>query len=136
MRMPAEGGIITLEPGTYEISEPLLFKAKSQVNIEGSGWGTIIKKRGDGDAIVFQGSCGNCRVHGLTVQGDKDAKTGSGIVYRGGEWSGINMVDYCVSTASPKAAFATRATQEAVLVQHDHQLLAHEQPRRPDLQRL
>ena len=33
-------------------------------------------------------------MHGLTVQGDKDAKTGSGIVYRGGEWSGINMVDY------------------------------------------
>jgi len=92
--MPADGGMITLEPGTYEITEPLVFKAKSQVNIEGSGWSTIIKKRGDGDAIVFAGSCWNCRVHSMTIQGDKDAKTGSGIVYREGEWSGINVVDY------------------------------------------
>ena len=93
--MPADGGMISLEPGTYEITQPLIFKAKSQVNIEGSGWSTIIKKRGDGDAIVFDGSCWNCRVHSLTIQGDKDAKTGSGIVYRGGEWSGICVVDYC-----------------------------------------
>lgn len=93
--MPAEGGIIYLEPGTYEISETLVFKAKSQVNIEGSGWSTVIKKKGDGDAIVFDGSCWNCRIHSLKLQGDKDAKTGSGIVYRNGEWSGINVVDYC-----------------------------------------
>jgi hypothetical protein len=92
--MPAEGGMITLEPGTYEITEPLVFKAKSQVNIEGSGWSTVIKKKGDGDAIVFTGSCWNCRVHSMTIQGDKDAKKGSGIVYREGEWSGINVVDY------------------------------------------
>ncbi len=93
--MPTDGGIITLEPGTYEISEPLVFKSKSQVNIEGSGWSTVIKRKGGGDAIVFDGSCWNCRVHSLTIQGDKDAKTGSGIVYRNGEWSGINVIDYC-----------------------------------------
>ena len=81
----AEGGLIALEPGDYEISETLLFKAKSNVNIVGSGWSTIIIRKGPGDAIVFEGSCWNCRVHGLKLQGDKTAKTGSGIVFRKGE---------------------------------------------------
>ena len=94
-QMPAEGGAIILEPGTYEITEPLVFDGKSNVNIEGSGWSTVIRRRGDGDAIVFQGSCWNGRVHSLTLQGDPEAKKGSGIVYRGGEWSGICVVDYC-----------------------------------------
>jgi hypothetical protein len=90
-----EGGAIILEPGTYEITEPLVFDTKSNVNIEGSGWSTVIRRRGEGDAIVFQGSCWNCRVHGLTISGDPVAKKGSGIAYRGGEWSGICVVDYC-----------------------------------------
>ena len=90
-----DGGLITLDPGEYEISEPLVFKAKSSVNIVGSGWSTIIKRKGAGDAIVFEGSCWNCRVYGLALQGNKDAKTGSGIVFRKGEWSGICVVDYC-----------------------------------------
>ena len=78
----AQGGLITLEPGDYQISETLLFKAKSNVNIVGSGWSTVIKRKGPGDAIVFDGSCWNCRVHALKLQGDKDARTGSGIVFR------------------------------------------------------
>jgi hypothetical protein len=90
-----DGGLITIEPGEYEVSEPLVFKAKSSVNIVGSGWSTIIKRKGFGDAIVFEGSCWNCRVYGLTLQGNKDAKTGSGIVFRKGEWSGICVVEYC-----------------------------------------
>ena len=100
--IPPDGGLITIEPGTYEISEPLLFKTKSNVNIEGSGWSTVIARKGDGDAIVFEGSCWNCRVHSLKVQGDKDAKKGSGIVFRKGEWSGINMIDYCMITGFPE----------------------------------
>lgn len=92
--MPAEGGIITLEPGTYEITEPLVFNSKSQANLIGSGWSTVIQKKGDGDAIVFQGSSWNCCVRNMTIQGDKDAKKGSGIVYREGQWCGINVVDY------------------------------------------
>lgn len=97
-----EGGLITIEPGTYEISEPLVIDGKSNVNIEGGGWSTVIKKTGDGDAIVFKGSCWNCRVHGLTIQGDTKAKAGSGIVYRGGEWSGICVIDYCHIDAFPE----------------------------------
>ena len=91
----ADGGLISIEPGEYELSEPLVFKARSIVNIVGSGWSTIIKRKGSGDAIVFEGSCWNCRVHGLTLQGNKDATNGSGIVFRKGEWSGICVVDYC-----------------------------------------
>lgn len=93
--VPAEGGIITLAPGTFEITESLVFKSKSQVKLQGSGWSTIIKKKGDGDAIVFQGSCWNCRVYGMTINGDPEAKKGSGIVYREGQWSGICVIDYC-----------------------------------------
>lgn len=98
----ADGGLITIEPGTYELSEPLLFKTKSNVNIEGGGWSTVIQRKGSGDGIVFEGSCWNCRVHGLTVQGDKDAKTGSGIVFRKGEWSGICVIDYCHINGFPE----------------------------------
>lgn len=100
--MGADGGLITLEPGEYELSEPLLFRSKSNVNIEGSGWNTVIKRKGDGDAIIFEGSCWSCRVHSLKVQGDKDAKKGSGIVFRKGEWSGINVVDYCHIDSFPE----------------------------------
>ena len=98
----ADGGLITIEPGEYEISEPLLFKSKSNVNIEGGGWSTVIKRKGSGDAIVFEGNCWSCRVHSLKVLGDQDAKTGSGIVYRKGEFSGINVVDYCHIDSFPE----------------------------------
>ncbi len=97
-----DGGLISIEPGIYEITEPLIFKSKSNVNIEGGGWSTVIKRKGSGDAIVFEGSCWSCRVHSLKVQGDPEAKTGSGIVFRKGEWSGINMVDYCMITGFPE----------------------------------
>lgn len=100
--MPWDGGLISIEPGTYEISEPVVFKAKSNVNIEGGGWSTVIKRKGDGDAIVFEGSCWSCRVHSIKVLGDKDAKTGSGIVFRKGEWSGINVIDYCHIDSFPE----------------------------------
>ncbi len=99
----ADGGLISIEPGEYEISEPLVFRAKSAVNLVGSGWSTIIKRKGSGDAIVFEGSCWNCRIHGLTLQGDKDAKTGSGIIFRKGEWSGICVVDYCHIDGFPES---------------------------------
>lgn len=98
-----EGGLITLEPGEYPIAEPLIFKTKSKVNLEGAGWSTVIQRKGAGDAIVFEGSCWSCRVHGLTVQGDKEAKTGSGIVFRAGEWSGICVVDYCHLDGFPES---------------------------------
>jgi hypothetical protein len=99
----SDGGLISIEPGEYELSEALVFRAKSSVNMEGSGWSTIIKRKGSGDTIVFEGSCWNCRVYGLTLQGNKDARTGSGIVFRKGEWSGICVVDYCHIDGFPES---------------------------------
>ncbi len=89
--MHAEGGMITLAPGKYEITETLVFRDKSQVNIEGSGWSTVIHRRGDGDAILFDGGS-YCRVHNLTVEGEATAKKGSGIIIRRG---GLNTIDLC-----------------------------------------
>lgn len=88
------GGQIVLLPGTYEIKEPIVIK-HSSVSIQGSGWSTIIKRIGEGDALVFAGSLWNCSVKSLVIEGDPTAKTGSGIVFKDGEWNGINMIDYC-----------------------------------------
>lgn len=88
------GGTIVLLPGNYEIKEPIVIK-QSNVCILGSGWNTMIKRIGEGDAIVFDGSLWNCAVRNLVIEGDPTAKTGSGIVFKNGEWCGINMVDYC-----------------------------------------
>lgn len=88
------GGTIVLLPGNYEIKEPIVIR-QSNVCIMGSGWSTIIKRIGEGDAVVFAGSLWNCAVKNLVIEGDPTAKTGSGIVFKDGEWSGINVVDYC-----------------------------------------
>ncbi len=95
-RIPPEGdATITLLPGTYTIKDTILIKQKSRVCLIGSGWNTKIVKQGDGDAIVFEGSCWMCWVRNLDITGDSKASKGSGIVFRRGEWSGINMIDYC-----------------------------------------
>lgn len=92
---PGEGGIITLSPGSYEISEPIIFKNISELTINGSGWNTKIIRKGEGDAIVFEGNCWNNNVKDLLIEGDKEAKTGSGIIFKNGEWSGISLIDNC-----------------------------------------
>lgn len=89
-----EGATISLLPGTYTIKDTITFTA-SNVNLLGSGWNTVIRKVGDGDAIVFKGSLWQCSVRDLVVEGDAKAKKGSGIVFREGEWSGICMIDHC-----------------------------------------
>ncbi len=93
-RIGKKGGTIVLLPGTYEIKDTIVIK-HSGVMIMGSGWNTVIKKIGDGNAIEFVGSLYNCGVRNIVVEGDYNAKSGSGIVFKEGEWSGINMIDYC-----------------------------------------
>ncbi|MHB0998334.1 MAG: right-handed parallel beta-helix repeat-containing protein [Armatimonadota bacterium] len=93
-RLDPQGGTIVLAPGTYEIKDSIVIK-HSNVYITGSGWNTVIRKQGEGDAIVFDGSLWCCGVKNLTIEGDPAAKKGSGIVFRNGEWSGICVVDYC-----------------------------------------
>lgn len=94
-KIGAEGGTIVLEPGTYTLKEAILFDGKSNVNLTGSGWNTVIKRVGEGDAIVFKGSCWSCTVRNMAIEGDVSAKSGSGIVFKEGQWSGICVVDYC-----------------------------------------
>ncbi len=94
-KIGSDGGSIVLEPGTYEIKQTILFDGKSNVNITGSGWNTVIRRAGDGDAIVFKGNCWSCAVRNLAIEGDPKAKSGSGIVFKEGQWSGICVVDYC-----------------------------------------
>lgn len=102
-KMPPDGGQIILEPGTYHIRDTIKFTGKSNVSIAGSGWSTVIKKNGPGDAIVFSGSDWCCAVRNLTIEGDPGAKSGSGIVFRDGEWSGICVIDYCHIKGFPES---------------------------------
>ncbi|MHB0997630.1 MAG: right-handed parallel beta-helix repeat-containing protein [Armatimonadota bacterium] len=86
------GGTIVLKPGSYIIDKPIVFDKVNMVNIVGSGWNSQITRKGEGDAIVFKES-GFCAVKNLLLNGDKDAKTGSGIVFAPGCSSSV--VDNC-----------------------------------------
>ncbi|MCL6519281.1 MAG: right-handed parallel beta-helix repeat-containing protein [Armatimonadetes bacterium] len=127
-----KGGTIILEPGTYTITEPIVIR-RSDVCLAGSGWNTVIKRKGDGDALVFQGSLWNCSVRNLAITGDSNAKTGSGIVFKDGEWSGIAYIDYCRIMnfaesgirfeGNPKAPFSSNTVSNCWLVGNlGHQL--------------
>jgi len=89
-----EGATIAILPGTYTIKDTITFTG-SNVNLLGSGWNTLIRKVGDGDAIVFKGSCWQCSVRNMVIEGDPKMTKGSGIVFREGEWSGICVIDRC-----------------------------------------
>lgn len=102
-KVTSEGGIINLAPGEYIIEEPIVFKDISGLVIAGSGWNTKIIRKGDGDAIVFDGKCWNNVVKDLSIEGDKTAAKGSGIVFQNGEWNGICMVDYCFIKNFPES---------------------------------
>ena len=88
---PKDGATIVLAPGTYEIDKTLVIQDKNTVNIVGSGWNTIIRKRGDGDAIRFTNSH-FCTVKNLLMVGDPAAKTGSGIIFKD---TSSCTVDFC-----------------------------------------
>jgi hypothetical protein len=94
-KLAKEGGTITLLPGTYTLTEPIIVKGLSNVVFVGSGWNTILRRQGEGDAIVFDGNCWSCWVRDLRIEGDPKAKAGSGIAFRNGAWSGICVVDRC-----------------------------------------
>lgn len=89
--MPSAGALV-LKPGVYEITEPLVFENKNLVTITGSGWNTQIVRQGEGDALVFRDSA-FCVVKDLLINGDRDAKKGSGIVFDGNCSS--CTVDFC-----------------------------------------
>ncbi|MDI6829504.1 MAG: right-handed parallel beta-helix repeat-containing protein, partial [Armatimonadota bacterium] len=75
---------------------------------------------------VFQGSLWNCSVRNLAITGDPEAKAGSGIVFKDGEWSGIAYIDYCRIMnfaesgirfeGNPKAPFSSNTVSNCWLV--------------------
>ena len=102
-KMPSDGGCITIIPGEYIIEEAVIIKNISNLVITGSGWNTKIIKKGDGDAFVFDGNCWSNVIKDLSIEGDKEATKGSGIVFQNGEWSGICMIDYCFIKNFPES---------------------------------
>ena len=85
------GGTIVLEPGVYTLTEPLVFDSINLVSIQGSGWNTVVKREGEGDAIVLN-KCGFATVRNMRIIAGLETKTGSGIVLRG---SSSCTIDYC-----------------------------------------
>lgn len=90
--MPADGGTIVLQPGTYAIDQPLRFTRTNHVNLAGSGWDTTLHRRGAGHAVVFE-DCGFCEVRDLMIVGDIAAADGCGVVYAG--QSSSNSIAHC-----------------------------------------
>lgn len=100
---PATGGAIHMKPGTYMLKEPVTIGGISNFSIFGAGRGkTVIKRVGDGDALIFSKTCNNCSVRDLRIVGDPSATTGSGIVFRDAEWSGLSIIDGCTIEGFPE----------------------------------
>jgi hypothetical protein len=80
---PGKGGTITLLPGAYELTEPLVFKGARMVVIAGSGWNTSLVASGGHDAIRLEDAA-FCVVKDLLIdQSAEDAAGGSGVVFTG-----------------------------------------------------
>jgi len=75
----------------YELDRPLTFRKANQTRIAGSGWNTVLRRKGDGNAIEILDS-GFVEVKDLLIEGGPDAKTGSGILFRG---ASSCTVDFC-----------------------------------------
>ncbi len=86
-----EGGLITLAPGRYEIDKTIEFRNVNSLTIAGSGWSTVIAKRGKGDAFRFF-RCNFCRVKDLLMVGEQASGEGSGMVF---VQCNCMTIDYC-----------------------------------------
>jgi hypothetical protein len=75
------------------MTETVEFNSIPHVNLVGSGWNTVWKKVGPGDAIRFINS-GFSVVRNIKIVGDTNAKKGSGIIFQG-QGSSSCTVDYC-----------------------------------------
>lgn len=109
-----DGGTIVLAPGNYRLEQTITINNQNHINITGSGWNTAIQKIGDGDVFVFDNS-GFCTVRNLLMNGDGNAKTGSGIVFKGAHKSSSCNVDYCRISNFPVSGIRFEGDKEKPL---------------------
>lgn len=109
-KLGSRGGTIRLRPGTYILTETLHFERIHHLNIIGSGWNTVIKKKGAGDAIVFR-DCSFCVVRDLLLDGEFEAEHGSGIVFEG--QSSSCTIDFCRISWFPESGIRYNGVPES-----------------------
>lgn len=80
--IPSNGATITLKPGLYVINETIVLKNRRLVYIVGSGWNTVLSKKGDGDVLLLVDSH-FCVVKDLRFTQDTPAESGSAIRFGG-----------------------------------------------------
>lgn len=76
------GGTIVLAPGVYELTETLEFKGILHVNLVGSGWNTILLRKGNGDALRLI-DCSFAQVRNMKIIAENGTTSGSGVVLSG-----------------------------------------------------
>ena len=76
------GGTINLAPGIYTLKQTILFENTAHINLIGSGWNTVIRRVGSGNALEFK-ACSFAVIRDLLLTGDPMADQGTGIVMRG-----------------------------------------------------
>ncbi|MBN1492139.1 MAG: right-handed parallel beta-helix repeat-containing protein [Phycisphaerae bacterium] len=89
----AVGGTIRLAPGVFVLREAIEFENMPQINIIGSGWSTVVRRTGSGNAFMFR-DCGFTLLRDMLVVGDIEADEGSGIIFLG-QASSCSEVDHC-----------------------------------------
>ncbi|MFJ1708996.1 DUF6519 domain-containing protein [Kitasatospora sp. NPDC088346] len=67
-RVRRTGGRICLAVGEYELDEPVVLDAARGVTLAGHGWGTVLRHRGTGPAVVLAG-CRGVTVSDLAIVG-------------------------------------------------------------------
>ncbi len=104
------GGIIRLAPGDYSISQPIEITNTNQLTFLGSGWSTVIRKKGAGDALRFVESH-FCFVKDLMIVGEIESASGSGIFFTD---SSSCTVDSCRICTFPESGirFAGRESRQ------------------------
>lgn len=100
--LPVDGGTINMDPGVYQISSTITIANMCYVNLVGSGANTIIRRTGDGDALVFT-NVWYGSLHDLCVD-STGTTSGSGIRFTTG-CSGC-LVDSCRVTNFPASGIS------------------------------
>ena len=122
-------GPFTSRPAIFSSTNHSRSVAKHGVNLVGTGWGTRIIRRGDGDALQLV-DASFCVIRNVLLLGDESAKSGSAIVCRG--TCSSCTIDFCriVNFAESGVRFEGDPTTSHVVEFHP-ELPLHRQLGRP-----